>query len=229
MQRIVSLVFIVFLLTVLITPVAFAASPEVPTFQEGDINGDGLLNILDLSFIASKMGMYDSRADVNGNGILNIIDLVIAARNFERYYIPQEPTYNTVAKITFKDESEKYDVDLDRLKEALGLCGWNYEGGKVTLRIKNSGNLPEANSSCADYYDKSGDVEIKIDTRGFTIQRRAGDINLRGVDLVTWLIGHEFGAFYDWPNNFEAEREGDEGPSDEFAWRFLEVAEGVVK
>ena len=46
-----------------------------------DVTGDGLVNILDLTFAASRFGETDSDADVTGDGIVNILDLVIIAQN----------------------------------------------------------------------------------------------------------------------------------------------------
>ena len=51
----------------------------------GDVNGDGQVNILDLVFVAQKLGQSvpaDSPADVNRDGVVNILDLVEVARHF---------------------------------------------------------------------------------------------------------------------------------------------------
>ena len=52
----------------------------------GDVNGDGVVNILDLVLVASKFGeSVDStqapNPDVNGDGTVNILDLVLVANN----------------------------------------------------------------------------------------------------------------------------------------------------
>ena len=57
---------------------------EDPTVT-GDLNGDGIVNIHDLTYVASYFGeSVDStqtpNPDVNGDGIVDIIDLVIVAR-----------------------------------------------------------------------------------------------------------------------------------------------------
>ena len=52
------------------------APPEVQL----DVNGDSLINILDLVMVASHFGGTGaSPADVNGDGIVNIADLVLVA------------------------------------------------------------------------------------------------------------------------------------------------------
>ncbi len=53
----------------------------------GDVNGDGVVNILDLTFIASHFGenvdpSEEPNPDVNGDGIVNIQDLVLVAGRF---------------------------------------------------------------------------------------------------------------------------------------------------
>ncbi len=49
-----------------------------------DVTGDGVVNILDLTFVASHFGESDPEADVNSDGIVNILDLVLVAQNFSR-------------------------------------------------------------------------------------------------------------------------------------------------
>ena len=44
-----------------------------------DANTDGVINILDLTFIASRFG--ESSPDLNGDGIVNILDLVRIAQH----------------------------------------------------------------------------------------------------------------------------------------------------
>ena len=46
-----------------------------------DVTGDGVVNILDLTFVAARFGASDADADVTGDGIVNILDLVLIARN----------------------------------------------------------------------------------------------------------------------------------------------------
>jgi len=46
-----------------------------------DVTGDGVVNILDLVFVASRLGEADTDADVNADGVVNILDLVLVSRN----------------------------------------------------------------------------------------------------------------------------------------------------
>ena len=44
-----------------------------------DINEDGVVNILDLTFVASHFG--ENSPDLNGDGIVNILDLTLVAQH----------------------------------------------------------------------------------------------------------------------------------------------------
>ena len=48
-----------------------------------DVNADSVVNILDLVFVASRLGQTDPSADVNADGTVNILDLTLIAQNFE--------------------------------------------------------------------------------------------------------------------------------------------------
>ena len=47
-----------------------------------DVTGDGIVNILDLVFVASRFGDVSEEADVNGDGSVNTLDLTLIAQNF---------------------------------------------------------------------------------------------------------------------------------------------------
>ena len=48
----------------------------------GDVNKDGVVNILDLTLVAGAFGTHDSKGDVNGDGVVNVFDLVFVAGQF---------------------------------------------------------------------------------------------------------------------------------------------------
>lgn len=56
------------------------AAPQL----NGDVNGDGLINILDLTFLAARYGSSDSAADLNKDGTVDLLDLVIAANGYSQ-------------------------------------------------------------------------------------------------------------------------------------------------
>lgn len=53
-------------------------TPEKPY----DVNADGVINILDLTFVAAHFGGTHAEADVNGDGTVNILDLTLVAQHF---------------------------------------------------------------------------------------------------------------------------------------------------
>ena len=56
------------------------AHPGIHVHQSVDVNADGIVNILDLVSVASRLSVRgSSRADLNGDGIVNIQDLVLVA------------------------------------------------------------------------------------------------------------------------------------------------------
>lgn len=72
------------------------------TFQYGDVNGDGVINITDVTLTAAFIKgiegsipgfMIRERADVNGDGVVNVTDVIKIAAHVkgikplpERYY-----------------------------------------------------------------------------------------------------------------------------------------------
>ncbi len=59
------------------------SSNLIATEKPYDVNADGVVNILDLTFVASRLGQTDPKADVNADGSVNILDLTLVARNME--------------------------------------------------------------------------------------------------------------------------------------------------
>ena len=47
-----------------------------------DVNGDGVVNILDLTLVAQEFGTDSLEGDVNGDGVVNVFDLVFVANQF---------------------------------------------------------------------------------------------------------------------------------------------------
>ena len=70
-----------FALTDLLKMAFAVSSDETETTLEGDVNGDGAVNVADISYIISVMASGDvdddtkSKADVNGDGAVNVADI----------------------------------------------------------------------------------------------------------------------------------------------------------
>ena len=54
---------------------------RLDTFPTADVNGDGIVNILDLVVVANAFGK--DTPDVNGDSVVNVLDLVAVANAFE--------------------------------------------------------------------------------------------------------------------------------------------------
>ena len=55
---------------------------RVKPVNPADANGDGVVNILDLTLVAQGFGTNNPEADVNGDGVVNVFDLVFVANQF---------------------------------------------------------------------------------------------------------------------------------------------------
>ena len=78
--------------------------------RAADVNADGFINILDLTFIASHLGEMPAadqvpNPDINRDGRVNILDLVLAASDFGKTSgIPFEVTDATFDDIILGSE-----------------------------------------------------------------------------------------------------------------------------
>ena len=69
-----------------------------------DANGDGVVNVLDLSFVAARFGQEDqTAADVNGDGVVNIQDLIVVASGIEAAAAAPSAYPQVLALLTAKD------------------------------------------------------------------------------------------------------------------------------
>ena len=56
---------------------------EIVVSPSRDLNGDGRVDILDLTLVSRYFGQYHAQADVNGDGAVNILDLTAVAQCLE--------------------------------------------------------------------------------------------------------------------------------------------------
>ena len=113
---------------------------EVKVKIKGDINGDGIVNILDAILLAGAFGStpedpnWNQRCDINSDNVVNILDAIMLGRNFgrtdeiiqvidhvvvwgERTFHVATESDSTVSNFAFSQPDKKISFD------ASGLCG----------------------------------------------------------------------------------------------------------
>ncbi len=90
--------------------VGYTQETNLEHLQASDVNADGIINILDLTLVATNFGMTPTadqtfNIDVNADGTVNILDLTLVASHFgKRSGIPFEVTDTTFDDIVFGSE-----------------------------------------------------------------------------------------------------------------------------
>jgi trimeric autotransporter adhesin len=70
------------------TLAAGANAVSIGTLQEGDVNGDNCVSLLDFSALSRSYGLcagdagYDARADLNGDGCITLLDFSLLSRGY---------------------------------------------------------------------------------------------------------------------------------------------------
>lgn len=77
----------------LVSTVGYAQDTDPDTLRAADVNTDGVINILDLTLVASHFGETPTadqspNPDVNGDGTVNILDLTLVASHFGKAVPP---------------------------------------------------------------------------------------------------------------------------------------------
>ena len=80
-------------LALIVSTVSHAQDPDPDTLRAADVNTDGVINILDLTLVASHFGEtrtadQSPNPDVNGDGTVNILDLTLVASHFGKTVPP---------------------------------------------------------------------------------------------------------------------------------------------
>ncbi len=89
---------------------------------EGDVNGDGFVNLIDLDVADSRLGMTgDDTADINGDAFINIADLVLVTNIIKA----KAAEYNACMseRTDVNNDSVVDMLDLEEIDEAFGMIG----------------------------------------------------------------------------------------------------------
>jgi len=100
----------------------------------GDVNGDGIVNVLDLVLVASQIGQSDgTAADVNGDGSVNIQDLVVIANGLGNIAAAPSAEVLTVAKVEQWLKLAKQNVSTRPIQTSVSQHKFSYERGIQAL------------------------------------------------------------------------------------------------
>ncbi len=150
--------FLILGLTLICLTTGSAQEADIDTLRAADVNADGTINILDITFIASHFGKAVSvdqmpNPDVTGDGIVNILDLVIVAGQMGKIvptpvaFVSANPVSESQLEVkgsitlTFDNPPEDVEVStgiVTTTDETLTIAG-PFDPGNLTLTIKWNG------------------------------------------------------------------------------------------
>ncbi len=129
---------------VLFTAVTTEGAPQLAA----DVNGDGIVNILDLTAVSGKFGETgENLADVNGDGEVNIQDLVLVAGAFGQEAAAPSARAVSLARLTAADLEQW----LREARSASRPGGLSYRRGIVVLEQLLANLIPEETALLANY------------------------------------------------------------------------------
>ena len=81
-----------------------------------DVNGDGSVDILDLSFVAARFGQKDqTEADVNADGVVDIKDLITVASGMDRETDAPSPHYRNLKELPSRATVQQWLTEAQQL------------------------------------------------------------------------------------------------------------------
>ena len=186
-------------------------TPGYPQPMLGDVNADGVVNILDLVLIASRIGASDvTSADLNGDGTVDTQDLVVVANAFGN--IAAAPSVNrlTAAHVQTWLRLAK-QVGSHPIQTSVSQREFSYARGIQVLEQLRQSLLPKTTALLANYpnpfnpetwipYHLANASDVQV-----TIYDAWGGV-VRTLDLGHQAAGHythrNRAAYWDGKNDF---------------------------
>ena len=147
----------------------------------GDVNGDGVVNILDLALVGSSFGQTGQNdADVNRDGVVNIVDLVLVASAFGAGAAAPSAHPQTPAMLTAADVHQWLTQ-----AQQMALTDSDYQRGIAVLEQLLAALTPKETALLPNYPNpfnpetwipyrlaEAADVTLTIyDTKGATVRQ----------------------------------------------------------
>ena len=138
---------------VLFTAVGTEDAPQLVA----DVNGDGVVNIQDLTLVAAQFGQMeeDMPADINGDGIVNIQDLVLVAGAFGAGAAAPSARAVSLVRLTASDVEGWLSEVRESIRSGSGNAsrpgGLSYSRGITVLEQLLASLMPEATALLANY------------------------------------------------------------------------------
>ena len=168
-----------------LTP-SYAQDADVDTLKASDVNADGIVNILDLVFVARYLGETPTEKqhpnpDVNGDGTVNILDLVLVAQHLGESSDPEdaadvESVYKELVGTyeLFKSEVTYVDDQSELVLEPPKFAG--------TMTISSDQRITQKFGGEIGFGSRTGTFEILTDEGVLLI--KDGDVTVRAT--YTW-------------------------------------------
>ena len=164
-----------------------------------DVNGDGEVNILDLTLVAQNFGQANAQADVNGNGIIDIFDLIVVAQDLAT--TPLAPGVDTPQSKTLNSQTIQTWIDMAHAADDGSEA---FQRGIVNLKhlLSNVGNadlrsLPAKTALFANYpnpFNPETWIPYRLAEDAFvtlTVYDGSGQV------VRTLNVGHRIAAVYE--------------------------------
>ncbi len=153
-----------------------------------DLNGDGIVNVLDLILVAQHFGT--TKGDINGDGITNILDLILVAQHLGETSTPAAPA---ALHVSLSPETVQKWIDMAHAQNDGSVI---FAQGIAMLERLLALMIPDKTVLRANYpnpfnpetwipYHLASETEVRISI-----------YDLRGVLVRQFNIGHQKAGYY---------------------------------